>query len=179
MKLPLRILLTALVMVPAGVFAGEIGLENFIVKENLLKNNKIAIIAATQKDVPVDTVNGTFIFSVNGFRQELTFKDGVAVVPQQLERSTFLYVKHVNDSGTHSRLYYVVKKDDNLDPYHINWAFLIIVPLVLVILSILFKRFIIIAAILLIILFLFNHNQGLGLGTFFETVIDGMKRLVA
>ena len=57
----------------------EVVLNNFIVKENLLKNNKIAIIAVDSLDKPLENLSGTFQFSINGFGQELKFNNGKRV----------------------------------------------------------------------------------------------------
>lgn len=150
-------------------------INNFIVKENLLKNDKIAIIAADSANRPKEGVNGTFRFVINGFKQELKFNDGVAVAPLQIEKSTFVYIKHTNDSGTHANLYYVIKKGDNLNPVKINWFLLVLIPLIIIILAGMFRKFIVFALILLAVFVFFNHSNGLSLPTWFETVIDGLK----
>ncbi|MDB5012186.1 MAG: hypothetical protein JWQ25_388, partial [Daejeonella sp.] len=38
-------------------------INNFIVKENLLKNSKIAIIAADEQEKPLENISGTYQFS--------------------------------------------------------------------------------------------------------------------
>ena len=155
----------------------QISLNNFVVKENLLKNNKIAIIAADKSEKPIESLNGTFQFSINGFQQELKFNDGVAVAPQPIDKSTFLYLRHENEAGVHGKLYYVYKKDDNLSPYHINWLVLILIPLGIIILATLFRKFIIIGGIILVAFLIFNSKNGLGIPTFLDTVFDGLKGL--
>jgi hypothetical protein len=40
-----------------------------------------------------------------------------------------------------------------------------------------FKRFIIIAIIIFIVFLYFTHHNGLGTGTFFESIFDGLKAL--
>lgn len=172
-KLFYFIMLFAFLSVKAS--AQNIAINNFIVKENLLKNDKIAIIAADSADHPVEGVNGTFLFVINGFKQELKFNDGVAVAPQQIEKSTFIYIKHTNDNGTHGRLYYVIKKGDNLNPVKINWLLLVLIPLIIIILASMFRRFIVFALILLAVFIFFNHSNGLSIPTWFETIIDGLK----
>jgi hypothetical protein len=152
-----------------------VAINNFLVKENLLKNEKIAIVAADSTDKPIEKVNGTFLFSINGFKQELKFHDGVAVAPQQIEKSTFLYIKHKNDNGTHGKLYYIIKKETDLNPIKINWLLLLAIPVVLVILASMFRKFILFAVIIIALMLFFNHNKGLNLPTFFETVFDGLK----
>lgn len=155
--------------------SNQVAINNFIVKENLLKNDKIAIIACDANEKPLETVNGTFQFSVNGFKQSLRFNDGVAVPPQQIDKSTFIYLRHENETGTHGKLYYVIKKDQDLKLIKINWLFLVLVPLIIIILATMFRKFILIAAVVLIVLFIFNSSNGLKLGTFFETVFDGLR----
>jgi len=152
-------------------------INNFIVKENLLKNNKLAIIAADSLDVPNENINGIYTFSVSGFTQSLKFNDGIAVLPLPIERSTFVYLKHQNDSGTHSKLVYVYKKDSDLTPYPINSLWLFIIPIVLVILAFAFRKLIIFAVIIFLVFVYFNHSSGLNLSTFFESIFDGLKNL--
>ena len=161
----------------ASVFAQHADINNFIVKESLLKNSKLAIIAADSLDNPIEKINGIYTFTVSGFTQEIKFHDGVAILPLQLERSAFVYLKHQNDEGTHSKLLYVYKKDGTLNPYTINSMFLILIPAILVFLAFAFRKFIIIAVVLLLIFIYFNHSNGLNLSTFFETIFDGLKKL--
>ncbi|MFD2162918.1 hypothetical protein ACFSJU_10990 [Paradesertivirga mongoliensis] len=155
--------------------AQTVMINNFLVKEHLLKNSKLAIIAADSLDKPIETVNGTFLFTLNGFRQELKFNDGIAVAPQQIEKSSFVYIKHQNETGTHSKLYYVIKKGEDLNPLKINWVLLLLIPLIIVAIAAMFRKFIIFGIILLVIIFFFNSSKGLGIPTFFETIIDGLR----
>ena len=156
----------------------DVTITNFIVKENLLKNNKIAIIATDTLDIPIESLNGTFQFSINGFGQELKFNDGVAVMTQPINKSTFIYLKHENESGTHGKLYYVYQKGDSVNPIKISWWVLVIIPLILIIFAALFKKFIVVAGILLIGIFYYNSSQGLKISTFFDTIFDGLRNLI-
>ncbi|RYE39727.1 MAG: hypothetical protein EOP48_25415, partial [Sphingobacteriales bacterium] len=128
--------------------AQNAAINNFLVKENLLKNDKIAVIAADSVDMPMEEINGTYTFSISGFTQELVFAGGVAVVPLPIEKSTFVYIKHKNDSGTHSKLVYVYKKAGTLFPVVLSTWWLILIPAILVILALAFRKFIIIAIVL-------------------------------
>jgi len=172
------IFLLSLGLITANAFAQPIAINNFIVKEHLLKNDKLAVIATDSAEIPMENVNGTFIFSINGFRQELKFNDGIGIAPQPIEKSTFVYLKHHNESGSHSKLYYVIKKDNNLNPIKINWMLLLIIPAIIIIIATIFRKFIIFAVILLVVIFFFNSSKGLGIPTFFETIIDGLKSML-
>jgi hypothetical protein len=161
----------------SGPVTQTVALNNFVIKENLLKNNKIAIIAADENEKPIETLNGTFQFSFNGFVQELKFNDGVAVASQPIDKSTFLYLRHKNESGTHGKLYYIYKKGDDLNPIKINWVLLLVIPLAIILIASMFRKFIIIGGIILIALLIFNSKNGLRLPTFFDTIFDGLKGL--
>ncbi|WP_432713567.1 hypothetical protein [Pedobacter sp.] len=152
-------------------------INNFLVKESLLKNSKLAIIAADSLENPKEQINGVYTFSVSGFTQSLKFNDGVAILPMQLERSSFVYIKHLNDLGTHSKLVYVYKKDGDLTPYPISTLWLVLFPLIVVVIAFTFRKLIIVAIIVLLIFVYFNHSSGLNLSTFFETIFDNLKNL--
>jgi hypothetical protein len=158
-------------------FSQKLDINNFIVKESLLKNSKLAIIAADSLENPMEQINGIYTFTVSGFSQSLRFNDGVAIVPLQLERSAFVYIKHVNDKGTHSKLVYVYKKEGSLNPYTVNSMWLVIIPLIIVVIVFLFRKLLVLGIIIFLILLYFNHSSGLGIGTFFETIFDALKRL--
>jgi hypothetical protein len=164
--------------VAGNCFAQEANINNFLVKESLLKNSKLAIIAADSLERPLEKINGTYTFSVSGFTQALTFNEGVAILPLPIERSTFVYIKHQNDTGTHSKLLYVYKKDSNLNPFTISRMLLIIIPLVILVLAFAFKRFLHIAVIIFIIFLIFSYSNGLNISTFFETTFDYLKNLI-
>jgi hypothetical protein len=167
-----------LVVFSAGfTFADTVAINHFVIKENPFAKDEIAVVATDTANNILENVNGAFSFSVNGFQEQLRFDKGTAFYRHKLERSSFLYVKHVNDSGTHSILYYVYKGDNKLIPIHISWIVLLVIPLLLVLLAYLFKRFIIIAIIIFCIFLYFNHHHGLSIPTFFESIIDGLKGL--
>jgi len=159
------------------VFADTIAINHFVIKENPFAQSEIAVVATDSSDNILENVNGVFNFSVNGFDEPLTFDKGTAFYRHKIDKSTFMYIKHVNDSGTHSMLYYIFKHDSKIETFHISWILLLAIPIVLVLLAYAFKRFIIIALILFCVFLYFNHHNGLTVPTFFESIIDGLKGL--
>lgn len=166
-----------LLLISVTGFAQTADINNFIVKESLLKNSKLAIIAADSLEQPMEKINGLYTFTISGFTQELKFNDGVAILPMQLDKSAFVYVKHQNDKGTHSKLLYVYKKEGSLNPFTINSLWLVIIPLLLVFIAFAFRKLIIFVVILLLVFIYFNHSNGLNLSTFFETIFDTLKKV--
>ncbi len=150
-------------------------INHFTVKENLLKNEKLAVIATDSSGTPMEQINGTFNFTVNGFKQELVFNDGVAVCPLQIEKSAFVFIKHTNEGKSPSNLYFVWKKDSNLTPYKINGYLLLVVPLGLILIGYLFRKLIGLVLIILLVIIYFYYSKGLSIPTFFESIIDGIK----
>jgi hypothetical protein len=154
------------------------GIEDFEIRENLIKNDKLAIIALDSTGSPQEKINGTFQFSLNGFKQEVQFHDGVGITTQAIESSSFVYVKHENYLGSTSKLYYVYKGSNGLKPIFISWYYLILIPLGIVLLGYVFKRLIVLAIILLVGLFIFNYSKGLNLAYIVDSIIQGIKNLV-
>ncbi|MFN0256995.1 hypothetical protein [Pedobacter ureilyticus] len=175
----MRLIVFICLLFSSGVSVAQTtSINNFIIKESLLKNSKIAIIAADSLENPIEAINGTYTFSVSGFTQQLVFNNGVAILPLPIDKSTFVYVKHTNDNGTHSKLLYVYKKDGDLNPITISRIFFIIIPLVIVLLAFAFKKFIYLAVIIFLIFFFFSYSNGLNISTYFETIFDYLKNLV-
>lgn len=172
-----KIALTAclLILCIASAYADKISIDHFEIKDNPFAKNEVAIVATDTAHNVLENVNGIFAFTVNGFQENLHFDKGTAFYHHKLDKSVFLYVKHENESGTHAGLYYVYAGSDKLIPVHISWVVLITIPIVLIVLAYMFRKFIIIAIILFALFLYFNHHNGLGIGTFFESVFDGMK----
>ncbi|GGC34059.1 hypothetical protein GCM10011386_27670 [Parapedobacter defluvii] len=150
-------------------------INHFIVKENLIKNGKLAIIATDANENPLDSISGTYQFVINGFEQTLKFNDGVAITPHAIETSAFVFIKHRNQQGSNGRLYYVLKNDNGLNPIVINWYYLILIPAIILLIAYLFKRLMILAVVILVGLFIFNYSKGLNLENLFETLVHGIK----
>lgn len=176
----IKVVLFTLIISTAGftaVLAEGILIKNFVVKDNPFGTNEVAVVATDTAGVIQENVNGDFLFTVNGFQETLRFEHGTAFYHHKIARSSFMLLKHENEAGSHSTLFYVYKSDTKLIPIHINWLLLFSIPVILILLGYMFKRFIIIAAILLCVFVYFNHSNGLSIPSFFETVIDGLKHM--
>lgn len=175
----IKLLLTALLLLTISFsYADTVAIKHFIVKSNPFAKDEVAILAAEDTTNEInEKVSGNFIFTVNGFEDTLKFDKGTAFYHHKIQRSSFIYVKHHNDTGTYGTLYYLYKHADDITPIHISWIWLLAIPAALIIIGYLFKRFIIIAIILFLIFLYFNHSNGLSMPTFFESVLNGLKNL--
>lgn len=172
-----KILFVVLLMLITGscVFADTITIKKFVIKDNPFAESEVAVVATDSVGNIQENVEGVFAFTINGFQEQLKFEKGTAFYRHKLDKSSFFYVKHINDAGTHSMLYYIYKQDGKLHPFHISWTLLLIIPAGLFLLGYMFKRFIIIAIVIFLIFLYFNHHNGLTMPTFFESIIDGLK----
>jgi len=174
-------LLFLLFLIPVSCFAvaqPAINITAFDIRENPYEQDQVSIVALDSLKNTQEAVNGNFVFTVNGFEDTLKFVSGVAFYKHKIERSTFLYARHVNETNTPSALYYVYKSETKLFPIHISWMWLVIIPLVLVLLGYMFKRFIIVAVIIFAVFLFFNYHNNLTFPTFFQSIVDGLKNLV-
>jgi hypothetical protein len=156
-------------------FAQAVNITGFDIRENPYEQNQISIVATDSLHNTQEAVNGNFVFTVNGFEDTLKFVSGVAFYKHKIDRSTFLYARHVNETNTPSALYYVYKSEYKLIPIHISWIVLVIIPLALILLAYMFKRFIIVAVIIFIIFVYFNYHNNLSIPTFFQSIVDGIR----
>jgi len=170
-------LLFCLILASTFAFADSIAINNFEIRENPYAQNQISVVATDTAHNVLQNITGTFLFTVNGFEDTLKFNSGVAFYKHTIDRSTFIYARHVNDSGTHSMLYYIYKSEYKLVPVHISWVVLLAIPLALILLAYMFKRFIIIAVIIFCIFLFFNYHNNLSIPTFFQSIVDGLRSI--
>jgi len=172
-----RFYLLLFLLVSGFAKAAEVHLDQFILKENPFAKDEVAVVACDSAGNTKENINGLFSFTVNGFREELKFENGTAFYHRKLEKSSFLYLKHRDDFSSHASLFYIYKHDSKLDPYKISWKLLVAIPIILILLGYMFKRFIIIAIIIFCFFSYFNYHGGMSLATFFETIFDGLKNV--
>ncbi len=177
MKHIIRILVFVFLSV-ASAQAQPQRIDNFIVKENLTQNSKLAIIALDSAEQPLERIDGTFVFNLNGFQQDLRFHDGVAVVQQPVESSTFVFFKHKNQEKTVSKLYYIHKKNSELKPFKINGLLLLFLPLAILLIAYLFRRFLVTFVVLALVYAYFHFSKGLDFSNIMESILDALKSLI-
>ncbi len=159
------------------VFADKVTIDHFTIAKSTNADNEFAVKATDTAGNVINDINGQFAFSVNGFEENLVFKQGIANDHHQISNSSFIYIKHENENGTHATLYYIYRSGSFFIPIHISWIYLIAIPILLIAIGYIFKKLIILAVIIFIIFVYFNYHHGLGAGTFFESIIDGLKGL--
>jgi hypothetical protein len=144
-----KILFVVLLMCAGSLaFADTITIKQFVIKENPFAESEIAVVATDSAGTVQQNVEGVFAFTINGFQEQMRFEKGTAFYRHKLDKSAFFYVKHLNNDGMHSMLYYIYKQDGKLRPIHVSWMLLVIIPLALVLLGYMFKRFIILAIVI-------------------------------
>jgi hypothetical protein len=172
-----KIFLLFLLLFIAGysAFADAITIKHFVVKENPFASGEVAIVATDTLNQVQENVSGVFLFTINGLDDTIKFEKGTGFIRHKIMNSTFIYVKHENVTGIHSKLYYIYKNNDTLSAFSISWVWLLVVPTILALFGYLFKKFIVLAIIILMVFFYFNYHNGLSLPTFFESIIDGLR----
>lgn len=149
--------------------------NNFLIREGLQKNSKIAIIACDSAEHPLEHVNGTFSFGVNGLVQSLVLKDGVGMLPQAIDQSTFIYLRHKNTQVSVGKLYYLLKTDGNIRPIQISGWIVLLIPALLLVIGTIFRRVLIFAIIAVALLLLFNYSKGLSLTLLLQSLFDRVQ----
>jgi len=165
-------------VLPLWLHAQQQRIDNFIVRENPAMNGTLAIIAVDSADRPLEHIDGTFGFSLNGFQQELVFHDGVAIVQHPLESSTFVFFKHQNHEKSIGRFYYVHKSDGGLYPIKVLGWLLLIVPVALLLLAYALKRFILVFIVLAAAFAYFHYTKGLEVSLLLESIFFSIRDFI-
>jgi hypothetical protein len=144
-------------------------IDNFIIKENLTSNGKVAIIAVDSSEIAQDYING--------FEQSLAFNNGVAVPSHPIESSTFALFKHKNQEKTTSKLYFLYKKENKITPVKINGLLLLIIPAIILLIAYTAKRLFSTFIILAIVYGYFSFSKGLSISQILESAFHVLKNL--
>lgn len=166
-----------LATVPGLLPAQQMLIDDFVVKENLSQNGKLAIIAVDSTEKANDHIQGTFLFSVNGFQQTLRFHDGVAVMADPIESSTFVLFKHKNQAKEVGKFYFIRKTDQGLSPYKLSGLVLILIPALILLVAYAFKRFLMVFVVLALVFAYLHFSKGLDISQLLESVFFGLKNL--
>jgi len=162
----------------ASSYAQQQVIKDFTVKENLTQNGRLAIVATDTTGQANETINGTFVFTMNGLQQELSFRNGVAVANSKIESSTFVFFKHKNKDDTIGKLFYIFKSDKGLNPIKISGLALLLIPCIILLIAYTFKRFIVVAVVLALAYAFVNYSQGLSISNLLESIIMGIKNFI-
>lgn len=151
-------------------------IKDFDISQSVGRSEKFMVIAKDSLDNVDDDINGTYKFSINGFNEVLHFINGIAESNLIIDKSIFLYIKHLNEISP-SKLYYVLKTGERLNPMSISWYVLLAIPAFLIFMGYMFRRIINLIIVVLIGYFYFTYSKGLSLGTFLESAFDSLRHL--
>ena len=172
------LLLALIGLLPLASSAQQVAISDFMVKENLSQNGKLAIIATDSLEKTNNNIQGNYRFTINGFEQDLKFSDGVAVTSNPIASSTFVYFKHKSGQKDIGKLFFLRVTEKGITPYKISGMLLLIIPLLILYIAYKFKRFLITLLILAIIYFYLNYSKGLDVRELIESSILGIKNLI-
>ena len=158
------------VLLNLGLALARVPIHDFKLSPALFENNSIHIKALNEAGDEDILVNGRYTFSVNGFEKRLFFLGGSAEYPDNLTSSTFLYMKCGPVDRPVSRLFYVYRTTAGLSPFKISLFWLLVIPVILILGSFVFRRLIILVFIVIVLFFLFN--KGLSVSSYFNAVKD-------
>ncbi|MFD2743571.1 MULTISPECIES: hypothetical protein [Sphingobacterium] len=175
----IRFFILILFLLSCGhLFAQPQVIADFLVKENLSQNGKLAIIAVDTTERADDKIRGNFLFSVNGFQQNLRFTDGVAVVADPIESSTFVFFKHKNRETEIGKFYFIRKTEKGLSPYKVNALTLVLLPLIILLIAYAFKRLLVVFVAIAVIYVYLHFSKGLDVSQLIDSFFFGLRGLL-
>lgn len=154
-------------------------IQDFEVKEYVTQDGTLAIVVLDSVKQADKSIEGTFRFIINGFDHSLSFEQGVAVFPQVLSKSSFVFLKHkVNGNKEVGKYYYILKNEKGLKTIELNGLTLLLIPVLILFIAYVFKRFMFVFVLLALVFLYFYFTQGLDLGPFIDHIFFSLKKLV-
>lgn len=147
--------------------------EMFPIHDFKLENREGLKIQVVNKEGDVDkSIEGIYTFVINGYIENVTFKNGEAALSKNFNSSEIFFIKHEKSSETVSHLYYAINGWTIPIPF---WL-LLIVPIIFIILAMFIKRILFI--LLLIGFVLFFVLQGMDLSAFINLIKEAIKNII-
>ncbi len=137
----------------------------------LVQADELEIHALTKEGkIDVD-IEGNYKFVINGYIEKLDFKNGKAILPGKIVENSILFIKHEQKADTIQHLFYSISDWVIPIPFWILW----VIPLLIIVIVFIVKRFIYLFLILLVLMFFIG--QGLNLRDYFSIILDSIKGL--
>ncbi len=176
-----RLLLTIIIPLICGFNAFSQQLEyNFSLSEMFpihdfrLENNNGLKVQVVGNDGNIDkSIEGIYTFVINGYIENVNFKNGEAPLSKNFDSSEIFYIKHEKSNDTIRHLYYAINGWTIPIPF---WL-LVIVPVMFIVLAMFIKR--ILFLILLIGFVLFFVLQGMEFGAFISLIKEAASHLIS
>lgn len=148
--------------------------EMFPINEFRLENNDGLKIQVLNKEGAIDTgIEGIYTFVINGYIENVKFKNGEAPISENFDSSEIFYIKHEKSNNVIRHLYYAV----NGWAIPIPFWLLLIIPIMFIILAMFIKR--ILFVILLIGFVLFFLLQGMEFSSFINLIKEAISQLLS
>ncbi len=129
----------------------------------LEKSDGIQVVALKSGETD-PSIEGIYTFVINGYIENINFKNGKAKLSDNFSSSEIFYIKHEKQTETLRHLYYSVGTWVVPIPF---WL-LLIIPITFIVLAMFIKRILFI--ILLLGFVLFFVLQGLDMGSFYNLI---------
>lgn len=150
-------------------------IHDFSIDKNASLNNKLNIVALDSSLQINEQITGLYEISINGLSTNIPFINGYANINLPIKKSGFLYLKYDNDLNNPSHLYYISISYFGVNIFNINLIWLLFIPICLILVGFFFRKLIGFAIFLLFFFIYFNHNAGLSIPTFFESILKLIK----
>ncbi len=139
-------------------------ITDFDLRSDYPAKQNILLVAAAKEEKFTSKLNGTYSFTINGYVEQLKFKEGVATIPVDFTNTSLFYIKHANKKGEEiQKLYYAKKNSNEVTFFYIPLWALLIIPLIIIVTIAIIRKLVVLGVLALFIGFLLIN--GLNIST--------------